>query len=77
VDSQEDYDRVMESTPVSRVMIQSPLTMTPDMPLSEAARTLHSMKYGGLPVVEGRHLVGILTDIDLISCLVELIGQGG
>lgn len=77
VDSQDDFDRVMEATPVSRVMIQNPLVVTPDLPLSEAARTLHSMKYGGVPVVEGSRLVGILTDIDLIACLVELIGQGG
>lgn len=77
VDSQDDFNRVMESTPVSRVMIQGPLAVPPDMPLSEAARTLHSMKYGGLPVVNGQRLVGILTDIDLISCLVDLIAQGG
>jgi CBS domain-containing protein len=77
VDSQDDFNRVMESTPVARVMIQSPLTVGPDVPLAEAARTLHSMKYGGLPVVDDHRLVGILTDIDLISCLVELLAQGG
>lgn len=75
--SQEDFNRVMETTPVSRIMIQSPLALTPDLPLIEAARTLHSMKYGGVPVVEGQRLVGILTDIDLLSCLVELFAQGG
>lgn len=77
LDSQEDFNRVMEATPVSRIMIQSPLSVPADMPLVEAARTLHSMKYGGLPVVDGPRLVGILTDIDLIGCLVELLTQGG
>lgn len=75
--SQEDFDRVMESTPVSRIMIQNPLALTADVPLIEAARTLHSMKYGGVPVVDGHRLVGILTDIDLIACLVEVLGHGG
>jgi acetoin utilization protein AcuB len=75
--SQEDFNSVMESTPVSRIMIQNPLSLTADLPLIEAARTLHSMKYGGVPVVDGRRLVGILTDIDLIACLVELISHGG
>lgn len=75
--SQEDFDSVMESTPVSRIMIQNPLSLTADLPLIEAARTLHSMKYGGVPVVDGRRLVGILTDIDLIACLVKLLSHGG
>src|SRR6266849_5463610 len=50
--SQEDFTRVMEGTTISRIMIQNPVTVTPATPLVEAARTLHSTKYGSLPVVE-------------------------
>ena len=75
--SQDVFNQVMEGTPASRIMIQNPLSVTPDLPLMEAARTLHSMKYGGVPVVDGHRLVGILTDIDLIGCLVELLAHGG
>ena len=76
-DSEEEFYRVMEATPVSRIMINKPMTVTEDTPLLEAAQTLHTMKYGGLPVVSNGRLVGILTDNDLLRCLVDLLSHGG
>jgi CBS domain-containing protein len=72
-ESQDDFDRVMEETPISRIMIQDPMTVTPDTPLLTAAETLCTMKYGALPVVEEGKVVGILTDNDLIRTLVEIL----
>ena len=72
-DSQDHFIKVMEETPVSRIMIQNPVTIAPDAPLLEAAETLHTTKYGALPVVEGDKVIGILTDNDLIRTLVELL----
>ena len=76
-DSEEEFHRVMETTPLSRIMIDKPLTVTEDTPLLEAARTLHTTKFGALPVLRGGRLVGILTDSDLLGCLVDLMAQGG
>ena len=76
-DSQEDFNRVMEQTPVSRIMINRPMTVDETLPLAEAAATLHETKYGALPVVHEGRLVGILTDNDLIRCLTDLLQQGG
>ena len=76
-DSQEDFNRVMETTTVSRIMINKPITTLETTPLVEAAQTLHTTKYGALPVVQDGRLVGILTDNDLIRCLAELLEQGG
>lgn len=76
-ESQEDFDRVMEEIQVSRIMINEPVTTTEDAPLFEAAQTLHATKYGALPVLRDGKLVGILTDNDLIRCLMELLSQGG
>jgi acetoin utilization protein AcuB len=76
-DSQQEFDRVMETTTISRIMINKPITVAPDATLLDAARTLHTTKYGALPVVQSGKLVGILTDSDLIRCLVDLLGQGG
>ena len=76
-DSEEEFNRVMEQTPISRIMIQNPTTVMEEMPLLEAARTLHTMKFGALPVVRDGRLVGILTDSDLLGCLLELLQQGG
>jgi acetoin utilization protein AcuB len=72
-ESQDDFNRVMEGTPISRIMIQSPMTVAPDTPLLSAAETLHATKYGALPVVEEGKVVGILTDNDLIRTLVEIL----
>jgi CBS domain-containing protein len=76
-DSQEDFDRVMEETPVSRVMVQNLVTTTEDTALIDAARTLQTTKFGGLPVLREGRLVGILTDNDLVRCVVDLLAQEG
>jgi acetoin utilization protein AcuB len=72
-DSEEDFNRVMEETPISRIMIQNPITVTADTSLVEAAETLYNTKYGALPVVSGGHVVGILTDNDLVHALVDCL----
>jgi CBS domain-containing protein len=74
-DTQEHFNQVMESTPVSRIMIHNPLTTTADTPLLEAARILHTNKFGALPVVESGRVVGILTDSDLIGSLVSILTE--
>jgi acetoin utilization protein AcuB len=72
-ESQEDFNRVMEETPISRIMIQSPVTTTAQTPLVEAVKVLHSSKYGSLPVLDDGRVVGILTDNDLLGALVRLL----
>jgi acetoin utilization protein AcuB len=75
--SEEEFHRVMEGITVSRIMIERPVTVDESTPLIEAARTLHTTKFGALPVLNGGKLVGILTDSDLARCLVELLEEGG
>jgi CBS domain-containing protein len=75
--SQEEFARVMEETPVSRLMIQNPVTVSEEASLYEAAQTLHQMKFGSLPVTRDGRLVGILTDSDLLRCLIDLLAHGG
>ncbi len=76
-DSQEDWNRVMEGTSISRIMIARPLTVVEETPLEEAVRTLAKTKYGSLPVLRDGKLVGIVTDSDLLKLLAELIAQAG
>ena len=45
-DSEADFNRVMEETPVSRIMIQNPVTTTADVSLLEAAETLSAPSTG-------------------------------
>ncbi len=74
-DSQEEFTRVMEGTPISRIMISKPVTTTADRPLMEAAEIMLNTKYGALPVVAGGRVVGILTDNDLTRALVDLMRE--
>ena len=74
-ESEADFNRVMEETPISRIMIQNPLTTTADASLLEAADILLNTKYGALPVVAGSNVVGILTDNDLIRALVDVLRE--
>ena len=76
-DSEEEFVRVMDETPISRIMIQNPMTTTEHAPLLDAAQTLHTTKFGALPVLRDGKLVGILTDSDLVGGLVGLLSQGG
>jgi IMP dehydrogenase len=46
-------------------MIIAPITISPDKPVSEAIEIMHKYKISGVPVTEGKKLVGILTHRDL------------
>lgn len=71
--SQEEFNRVMEGTAISRIMVQNPVTVTADQPLAEAVDILYNTKYGALPVMEEDRVVGILTDNDVLRALVDLL----
>jgi CBS domain-containing protein len=74
-DSQEEFNQVMEETPLSRIMVTNPICVTEQTPLLDAATTLRETKYGVLPVLRDGRLVGIVTDIDLIASLARILGQ--
>lgn len=62
---------LLDRLTVQEVMTAKVLTVTPDMSLVEAARLLHDHKIGGLPVVDGRLVVGIITEMDLLEAFIE------
>lgn len=72
-DSQEEFNRVMEETTVSRIMIRNPMVVPEEMAILEVVQTLRSTKFGALPVLREGRLVGIVTDNDLIRVLGDLL----
>jgi acetoin utilization protein AcuB len=60
--------------PVAEVMSDQPVAVWPDEPVEVAARLLVERAIGCLPVVAGEGLVGILTESDLFSVLLRLLG---
>jgi acetoin utilization protein AcuB len=59
---------------VTELMTTDPITVSPDTPLEEAARTMADNKIGGLPVMEGGRLVGIITETDIFKVFLEMLG---
>ena len=72
---QEQYDELLDTTRVGQVMTRNPYTVTPATPLKDVAKILIDRKFGALPVIEKNLLVGIITDIDLLGALYEMLGE--
>jgi CBS domain-containing protein len=53
-------------TKVREVMTDRPRCVTPDTPVSEAARLMKSEDVGSLPILDGERLTGIVTDRDIV-----------
>ncbi len=54
-------------------MIQNPVTISPESTAMSAINLMLQHKIGCLPVVEGRVLVGLVTEHDFIRCSRDLI----
>jgi acetoin utilization protein AcuB len=59
---------------VSEVMSRSPITVTEDVPIEEAARVMVENKIGCLPVMFEDELVGMITETDVFETFVEILG---
>jgi CBS domain-containing membrane protein len=65
-------EEILRRRKVREIMATEVDTIEPDEPLDEAAEMLLENKIGCLPVVEGEHLVGILTEADFVRYFLEL-----
>ncbi|MBL8946939.1 MAG: CBS domain-containing protein [Myxococcales bacterium] len=50
---------------IREFMTPTPVCIAPDLPLTEARARMHELDARHLPVVEGGHLVGIISDRDV------------
>jgi CBS domain-containing membrane protein len=58
-------------TSVRAVMTKNPETVTPETKLIEAGTLLLENKISSLPVVEGNHLIGIITESDFVKLICQ------
>lgn len=58
--------------PVRSAMTPTPVTVEPQDSIQAACKLMLEHKISGLPVVEERRVVGILTETDILHYLVEL-----
>ena len=60
-------------TKVHQAMTDSPRCVTPDTTVSEAAQLMKSEDVGSLPILDGEHLAGMVTDRDIV---IRAIAEG-
>ena len=65
---------ILSKVTAGKVMICDVTTVTEDVAVEEAARIMVDHKIGCLPVLREGALVGIITDIDLLSTTMEMLG---
>jgi acetoin utilization protein AcuB len=71
----EQYNRLMETTPLSKIMTRDLVTIRPERSLFEAAQILYDRRIGCLPVVADGELKGIITTTDMLKLLVHLLTE--
>jgi acetoin utilization protein AcuB len=59
---------------VEEVMTRDVITVSEDTPLEEAASLLADRKIGGMPVMQEKRVVGVITQTDLFKSFLELLG---
>jgi acetoin utilization protein AcuB len=68
---------IFSELPVRQLMTKEPITITPEASVMEAAQTMLDHKISTLPVVDGRAVVGLVTQSDLFRVLVDLCQAQG
>ncbi|MCX5891955.1 MAG: CBS domain-containing protein, partial [Deltaproteobacteria bacterium] len=57
---------LMKTLRIKDIMVKEVATISPDAKLCEAVRLMMDKKIGCLPVVENGHLVGLITETDIM-----------
>ena len=73
----EEYNRLMATTPLSKIMSRNPTTIEPGKSVYEAAHILFEHRIGCLPVVEKGELKGIITTTDMMKLLLQFLREKG
>jgi acetoin utilization protein AcuB len=56
------------------LMIRNPITVGPEDDVEVAAKYIYNYKIGGIPVVQGKKLVGIITESDILRAFIDMMG---
>lgn len=74
--SESDRELFLESIRVSEIMTPLVRTITPEAPISDAARLMLEHKIGCLPVVSeerDREIVGLITETDILRAFLDKV----
>jgi acetoin utilization protein AcuB len=68
-----ELNHLLARLTVDKVMTRNVIAIDPARDAREAARLMIDHKIGALPVLDGEHLVGIVTETDLLQAFVEAL----
>lgn len=71
--SRKEQDALLRGIPAEQIMTEGVMTVSPNTDVRGAAELMLDRKIGCLPVVDGRKLVGILTEADFVRYLLEIL----
>jgi acetoin utilization protein AcuB len=66
-----EVNHLLTKLTVGKVMTRSVITVGPDREARDAAQLMLDHKIGALPVLEGEHVVGIVTETDMLRAFVK------
>lgn len=74
-----ELNYLLAKLPVKDVMAKDVLTVSADEPIDDAAMLMREHRVGGLPVMDNGKLVGMITETDIFSAFLEMLGvhRGG
>jgi acetoin utilization protein AcuB len=74
-----EMNYLLAKLPVRDVMAKTVLTVSPETPIDEAAKLMREHRLGGLPVVSEGKLAGIITETDIFTAFLDMLGvnRGG
>jgi CBS domain-containing protein len=71
----ERKERPEGGVPVKDIMVEDPISVSPDRPTLEAVKLMRKHEIGALPVVREDQLVGIITEQDFIQIAGNLLDE--
>lgn len=69
----EEYERLLDETPVTRVMTREPVVIAQDATVAQAVRLMLQRRIGGMPVLADGRLIGIFTETDALRGYLEVL----
>ena len=67
-----EINHLLTKLTVGQVMTGSVIIAGPDRPARDAAQLMLDHKIGAVPVVDGGHLIGIITETDIVRAFVQM-----
>lgn len=70
-------EMLVKNRTVDEIMIKDVITVSPWDTVEDALLIFHRRRFGALPVVEGKKLVGIITKVDILATFIDTLSIQG